>query len=1056
MKKLSLVLSLVLFTIGASFAQRNISGTVVDTKGEALIGASVLVKGTNAGTVTDIDGRYEVSVPDGSTVLVFSYTGFETQEIAISASDIMDVTLSEGVALTEVVVTGLGIRKEKKALGYAVSTIGSADLELRPEADVGRTLRGKVPGVNITATSGLAGSGTNIIIRGYSSITGDNQPLFVVDGVPFNSSTSSDQNFVQGGATASSRFLDLDPNNIAEVSVLKGLSATVLYGEAGRNGVVLVTTKNGMSADMNKKFEITVDQSYFVNDVASLPEDQDQYGNGWQNFAAAAFSNWGAPFDQPNSNGLTNGQIPHPYSRAVLNDVFPQYINDDGSAVGYDYKAYDNLQQFFTRGALQNTSVGITSRVGNGTSINANYGYMNDRSFIETSTFKKHNLGLGMNTELANGLKITASLNYVTSDRDAPPAGAIFSSNPVDGASLFSNVLYTPRSVDLFGLEYENPVDGSSIFYRGGNDIQHPLWTLNNTNNNEKVNRFFGNTQLSYALNDNFMINYRIGIDAYTQKYTYAINKGGRQVPDGLLNTSNRNNTIIDQNLNLNYDFDLNADFNLSGVLGVNLRRDVFERVSATSTEQFVYDLFTHDNFITHNNTSFFQEENTIGAYLTATLGYQSFLYLNLQARNDWTSTLEEKNRSILYPSASLSFIATEAIDALKNNKVLNYLKLRGGFGTSAGYPSPYRTRNVLSTVTNDFNTASGTVVNYNTVSNVFGNPDLKPELHQELEFGVEAKFLQNRIGVDFSWYDKNSTDLIIDLPLESSTGYLETTLNTAEVSNTGIELGVNVVPVRTKDLVWTLSANYTKNVNTVVGLADGIEQAVIDGYSFLGNYAIPGEAYGVIYGSQILRDDAGNPVLSPAGVYQYAQDGIIGDPNADYRLNGITTLSWKGLTFRAQMDFVKGGDMYASTPSTLYARGILEETGFDRFVPVVVDGVDADGNPNTVQITPNQHFWRNAGVYWDENRIFDATVLRLREISLAYDIPSKWLEKTPFGSASITFSGQNLWFTAPNTPESANFDPEVGSLGVGNGQGFDFVTGPTGKKWGGSIRFTF
>ena len=242
-------------------AQRSVSGTVTDATGEALIGASVLVKGTTAGTVTDVDGRYEVSVPDGSTVLVFSYTGFESQEVSLGASNVVDVTLSEGVALTEVVVTGLGIRKEKKALGYAVSTIGSADLELRPEADVARTLRGKVPGVNITSTSGLSGSGTNIIIRGYSSITGDNQPLFVVDGVPFNSSTSSDQSFASGGATASSRFLDLDPNNIAEVSILKGLSATVLYGEAGRNGVVLVTTKNGMSADMNKKFEVTVDQS---------------------------------------------------------------------------------------------------------------------------------------------------------------------------------------------------------------------------------------------------------------------------------------------------------------------------------------------------------------------------------------------------------------------------------------------------------------------------------------------------------------------------------------------------------------------------------------------------------------------------------------------------------------------------------------------------------------------------------------------------------------------------------------------------------------------------
>lgn len=1051
MKKLSLVLSLVLFSIGAMMAQRSVSGTVTDASGEALIGASVLVKGTTAGTVTDVDGRYEVSVPDGSTVLVFSYTGFESQDVSLGASNVVDVTLSEGVALTEVVVTGLGIRKEKKALGYAVSTIGSADLELRPEADVARTLRGKVPGVNITSTSGLAGSGTNIIIRGYSSITGDNQPLFVVDGVPFNSSTSSDQSFASGGATASSRFLDLDPNNIAEVSILKGLSATVLYGEAGRNGVVLVTTKNGMSADMNKKFEVTVDQSYYVSQIASLPDDQDQYGNGWQNFASAAFSNWGAPFDQPNKNGLVDGTIRHPYDRAALNDVFPEYVG-----ARYDYQAYDNLQNFFTNGAIQNTSVGITSRVGKGTSINANYGYNSDRAFVETSNFKKHNLGLGVNTELANGIKMTTSLNFVSSDRNAPPASPIYSSNPISGVSLFSNVLYTPRSVGLFELEYENPVDKSSIFYRGGNDIQHPLWTLRNSNNNEKINRFFGNTQLSYAINDNFMLNYRIGIDAYEQKYSFYVNKGGRQVPDGFLNTSNRRNTIVDQNANLNYDFNLNEDFNLSGVLGVNLRHDVFERATVNSTQQFVYGLLTHDNFINHVGSSYFQEENTIGAYLTTTLGFRNYLYVNLQARNDWTSTLEEANRSVLYPSASVSFIATEAIDGLKNNSVLNYLKVRGGYGTSAGYPSPYRTRNTLSTVANEFNTATGTVINYNSVSNVFGNPELRPELHAELEFGLEAKLFDNRVGIDFSWYDKQSTDLIINLPLESSTGYLETTLNTASVSNTGIELGVNLVPVRTDDLIWTVGVNYTANENIVESLAEGVEQAPIAGFSFLGNYAIPGQPYGVLWGSQINRNEAGVPVLNGSGTYQYAQDGVIGDPNAQYRLNGFTSVSWKGLSFRAQIDYTKGGQMWASTPSTLMGRGILEETGYDRFIPVVVDGVDADGNPNTIQITPNRHHWENMGVFYDENRIFDATVIRLREVSLSYDLPSKWLDNTPFGSASITFAGQNLWFKSPNVPVSANFDPEVSSLGVGNGQGFDYVTGPTSKMYGGSVRFTF
>ncbi|MEL7427293.1 MAG: carboxypeptidase-like regulatory domain-containing protein, partial [Bacteroidota bacterium] len=498
MKKLSLVLSLVLFTVGFALAQRTVTGTITDDGGEPLIGASILVKGTSSGTVTDIDGSYSVDLPDGSSTLVVSYTGFETREIEVGASNVMDITMSEGVALDEVVVTGLGIRREKKALGYAVTTLSTDALELRPEADVARVLRGKVPGVDISATSGLAGAGTNVIIRGYSSITGSNQPLFIVDGVPFNSGTSEDRGNLAGGQTSSSRFLDLDPNNIAEVSVLKGLSATVLYGENGRNGVILITTKNGRGgADLNKKMEITVDQSFFANQIASLPDDQDAYGNGWQNFASAAFSNWGAPFNQPNNNGLTDGTIRHPYDRGALNGDLPQYIG-----ARYDYRAYDNLQNFFETGTIANTSINVASQVGNGTSINFNYGYRNEDGFVPLSNFEKHNFGLGTSSTLANGLKINTTFNYVNLDRVAPPAGSSTSSNPNDGASLFSNVFYTPRSVSLFDLEFANPADNSSIYYRGGNDIQHPLWTLNNTEDEEKVNRFFGTIALSYDLAD--------------------------------------------------------------------------------------------------------------------------------------------------------------------------------------------------------------------------------------------------------------------------------------------------------------------------------------------------------------------------------------------------------------------------------------------------------------------------------------------------------------------------------------------------------------------------
>lgn len=1045
---------LVLFAIGTTLAQRTVSGTVTDEGGEPLIGASILVKGTSSGTVTDLDGKYELSVPDGSTTLIVSYTGFATQEVAIGVSNVLDLVLAEAAEeLAEVVVTGLGIKKEKKALGYAVTTLGTKELELRPEADVARVLRGKVPGVDITQTSGLAGSGTNVIIRGYSSITGTNQPLFVVDGVPFNSDTNQDRGFSTGGATSSSRFLDLDPNSIAEVSVLKGLSATVLYGEAGRNGVVLITTKNGSAAqNLNKKFEVTVDQSVFANTIASLPDDQDAYGNGWQNFASAAFSNWGAPFANPGRNGIAeDGTIAHPYDRASLNSVFPQYVG-----ARYNYQAYDNLQNFFETGLISNTSVNVATQLSNNTNINFNYGYRTEDGFVPLTTYDKHNFGLGIGTKLANGLQISSTFNYVTSDRVAPPAGVSFSSNP-DGASLFSNVFYTPRSVGLYELEFANPLDNSSIYYRGGNDIQHPLWTLNNSEDRERVRRFFGTIALNYDLTSWLKATYRLGIDGYNQRNRYLVNKGGGQIADGNLVTNERTNFITDHTFNLLMDYNISEDWNLDGVIGVNLRRDVFDRTTSSSTEQFVYGLATHNNFINHVNTTFESAENLIGAYITASLGYKSYLYFNVQARNDWTSTLEPGNNSILYPSASVSFVATEAIEALRQSNVVNYLKLRVGYGTSAGYPNPYRTRNVLGTATRQFISNGGAVINTNTVDNNFGNLDLKPETHSEIEVGVEGRFFNNRIGLDLSVYQKNSNDLIIALPLDPSTGYENTTINAASIENQGIELGLDITPIQTKDFALTINANWTVNEGIVTELADGVEQFPIAGYANLGNFAIPNRPYGIILGENIIRDDAGNPIVTGAGLYQTAPDiGELGDPNPNYTLNGGLTLTYKGLSFNALLTYVNGGSIYATTPSTLMARGILQETDFDRFVPVIAPGVKADGTPNDVQITANQHYWRNGGVFQDEMRVYDGTYLKLREISLSYQLPSSLLENTPFGSMSFTASAQNIWFNAFGFPPGANFDPEVLSLGVGNGRGFELMNVPTARQFGGSLRVTF
>ena len=1062
-----------LFLASNVWAQdRTISGNISsDEDGSGLPGVNVIIKGTTVGTTTDVNGSYSLDVPSDGGTLVFSFIGLASQEIEIGARSVVDVVMSSEVEeLQEVVVTALGITKEKAALGYAVTSVGGSQLEARPEADIARLLRGKVPGVDITSQSGVTGTGTNIIIRGYSSISGSNQPMFVLDGVPIDASTYSDRGFTSGGATASSRFLDLDPNNVAEVSVLKGLAATVLYGEAGRNGVILITTKTGQLGGPvgNKKVEVSFSQSYFVNKVASLPDDQDQYGNGWQNNAAAAFSNWGAPFDQPNRNGLTDGTIKHPYDRAIWHGVFPELIG-----ARWKYQAYDNLQNFFVDGSQKNTSLGISARVGNNSSIKANYGWTKDDGYIPFNEYTKHNFSLGANTQLSNGLKLTASFNYIESQAIKPPTAPSRNSNSTQ-VSLFGNVMYTPRSWNLFGLPYERPDTGGSVYYRGNNGMQHPLWTLHNAHDRDDVTRFIGNMGLSYEIADFLSISYRIGIDRTSLMNNYMINKNGVQgyAVNGRYMTSNRNNVNYDQTVNLNGSVELNQDLDLSFLVGANLKSRNYELHQINSSYQFIFNFFDHSNFNTTTANSYYLRENTYGAYANLSLSYKDFAFLEASARNDWTSTLEPENRSVLYPSTSVSILPLKALDI--NNENLNFLKVRFGFGTSAGYPSPYSTRGSLNTNTNVFMTNSGTTLNSNAVSNFYANAGIKPEIHKELELGIEGKFLKNRVGIDISAYTKDSEDLIIDLELDQSTGYSSSTVNSASINNKGIEAIINVVPVQSRDFTWEITGQFSKLKSEVLSIADGISKVYVAGYTGRGNIAIPGMPFGIMEGSTISRDYGSldgldvtqvhsddrlnyTPFLDANGGYTYLGTGMIGDPQPDFVYGVTNTLSYKWATIRVQFDHQVGGDMFTTTVSTMTGRGILGNTGFDRFVPVITYGLKLDGTPYTKQTTANQHYWPNTGVFYDEQSVYDASTMRLREVSLSLVAPKSFLNGTPFGNASLTLSAQNIWHLAYNTPKDSNFDPEVSSYGTGNNvRGFDEMTGPTAKKYGATLSLTF
>lgn len=1058
---------LVVFAMQLALAQeKTVTGVVSDDQGP-LPGANVMVKGTKNGVQTDIDGKFAIKAKTGD-VLVVSFIGYTDTPVTVGASSVVNIKMKsgEGEKLNEVVVTSQGIKKEKKALGYAVTTIKAEDFASKPSTDVARALTGKAPGVNIQQTSGLSGSGTNIIIRGYSSITGSNQPLFVVDGIPFNAETNREGNFLEGATNASSRFLDLDPNSIESISILKGLSATTLYGSAGRNGVVLVTTKSGNTKEINKKMDIAFTQSLYMTEIASLPDYQNKYGNGFDGNFVQTFSNWGPAFGSNNPlQGIgADGTVQHPlayYGQTVFPQFWTTDANGEPTPSRVPYAPQNNVKPFFRTGAVTTTSLNIGGRSEN-TSYNMNIGHTRDEGFIDNNTYQRLNLSTGGRTKLANGFTLSSTFSYVRTDKSAPPTAAGFGSNAA-APSVFANILYTPRNLDLFGMPFENPLNKSSVNYR--TDIPNPRWTLKNSSDDERVRRFFGNMTAMYEINSWSNISYRFAIDNYTQNKKYYINKGNGQpfFNDGFLRTTARENTIYDHTVSYNFDKKIgkNEDWNLDGTIGFNPRFESNYVDLIESSVQTIYGLIEHQNFGFNDSFSQREKSNTVGLYTSATIGFRKYLFLNLQGRNDWYSSLQPDTRSLFYPSASLSFIPTDAFSALKGNKYINYAKLRVGYGSSAGFPDPYKTVIGLDTRSKAFLQQDGTVVNTMAPSRELGNLNLKPELVKEIEFGLEAKLFDNRIGIDLSLYNKVSTDLIVERDLDPASGYDFTSDNVAQVSNKGIELGLNLGIIRPKKddgFAWDATVNFTKNRNYVDKLGLGTVKSLgIAGFTNLGNFAVSGEQYGVIMGSSIKRDANGNYLVGSDGNYIVNNElSIIGNPNADWRSTVINEFSYRNITFGFQFEYQRGGDIYSTTAAALLSRGLTEDTDFDRTGTFVLPGVNTSGNVNTTQIGVTQYGFNNSGFFINEQAIYDATNLRLREVSLSYSLPKKWLEKTPFGKMSISFVGQNLWFKAFNFPKHLNFDPEVMSLGVGNGQGFDYLTGPTAKRYGFNFNLTF
>jgi len=1020
---LTLLLALV---VQISFAQeKTVSGTVTDDSG-SLPGVSVIIKGTATGTETDFDGKYSIKAKTGD-VLSFSYLGYVTIQKTVGSSNSINVKLEEDAnVLDEVIVTAQGIRREKKALGFSVTTIKAELIERKPETDIAKLLNGKVAGVQINATGGFLGSGTNVIIRSKNSITGSNQPLYIVDGAPINGD----------------RSFDLDPNNIANMSVLKGLAASTLYGEEGRNGVILITTKTGLGKNTNDKFEVTISQNSSFLEVSNLPEFQNIYGQGSDNnINTTFFGTWGARFD--------NQTVPHHLSIAAYNDVFPAFV---GATTTYQ-AIPNNVSDFFNTGFGTNTSLNI-SKGGENSSFSLAVNHSDQVGYVKENTLKKFSLSVGGKAKLSNKLTFNSSLNYYKTTDNRP------------SRNLFQLLTWIPRNLDIHNLPYQNPNDGSSVYYR--TTITNPIWTQKNDQLFTENNRIFMKADVTYQINDNFNLGYLFSLDLFHEFNKNHQNKGAAGGGIGSLTSFYRQSQVSTHRFSFSGNrIKLSEDFSLNAVAGLELKNNTSTFKGTASTGQVVYGFLKHNNFSSHTPLDSESIENRIGLYGSFDFDYKNYLFLNVSGRNDWASTTEKENNTALYPSVSMSFIPSTAFgDLFKNG---DYLKVRASYGTSANFPNPYLTRPTLNSDAAAYiNPFTGGLVATNSVSAFKPNPNLKAELLSEVEIGFEGAFLNKRVTFDISLYNKIVKDQILSSQLPNSTGFSSTVINAGRLDTKGLEVGLIFTPIKTDDFTWEINNNFTAYESTVkelpvdlINIASGL------------NYAIEGEAYGVIRGSYNVKDDEGNLLIDASNGKTLSSDNvagfenkIIGDPNEDFSFSTINSFSYKGFTLSAQIEYTHGGDIWSQSASNLIRRGVTRDTE-SREGSFIIPGVlatdegvlirDANGQKikNNIQIGANDLYFINLQDV-DENIVFDATTLRLRDVSFSYALSDEALEKTPIGSLIFTVSANNLWYYTPNLPKYMNLDPEVLSSGVGNGRGLDFQNDPSYRQYSFGVKLTF
>lgn len=1064
MKKIALFMSFLLL-LGATVANAQtkiVTGTVTSSEDELPIpGVSVSVAGTTMGTVTDIDGVFKLKVPQDAKALVASFVGMKTQTVEMGeGSDYAIIMEPDLVGIDEVVVTALGITREKKSLGYSSQSLTGDDVAAVKDANIVNSLSGKVAGVQVTGSPGSLGGSSRIIIRGVNSISGNNQPLFIVDGTPIDNSNFNSTNTQSGdgGIDFGNASADINPEDIESMTVLKGANAAALYGSRAANGVILITTKKGTK---RKGIGVSITSGVNFSTVALLPDYQNEYGGGYkQEFDIYE------PTGEPIVNYAADESWGPRMDGQMVRQWYSWYPDDPNYGKMTPFVAHpDNVKDFYETGVTTNNNIALEGG-GDGTLFRLSFTDFRQTGTLPTSELQKNTIAFNGSSKLTDKLTASASVNYVSLSNEGIP-GQGYGNNAGNVVTSFNQ--WFQRQLDMDNLANYKTADGVDRTWNISSPTnlrplywENPYWVLNESPAEMERQRVFGNVSLKYDVLPGLTVQGWARTDFYTDRRQERIASGS--IPQAWYKEEVRQLEDNNYEFLATYSKDFGSDFTLDANVGANKRvRMYYNNTASTNGGLSVPNFFNVGASIDRPSITDYKSKKVVNSvYGSATIGYRNMAYVDLSLRNDWSSTLPDGDNSYLYPSVTGTFLFSELID---DKSILSLGKVRASWSQVGNDTDPYQLAVTYGSANN-----YGSYPAY-AVPNNLNNAALKPETITTTEFGVEMAFFNSRLGLDVTYYDIQSKDQILDLDVASTSGYNSTVVNAGLMTNKGWEVMLSGRAIDS-DLTWDIVANWAKNTNKVELLAAGLDNYQLASWGPSINARV-GETYGTWitdgfvyanqivdgeYDSDIVADKSSERVVGEDGLYLRATNQTYGSYLPDWTGGVTNTFTYKGVMLSALIDFQKGGQLYSVTNRYGNYSGLLAETAGlnDRGNPqrdavsegggYLAVGVKEDGTPNDVYVEATD-YWQHLRTR-REYYLYDASFIKLREVKVGYTLPRKLFANSFIEGVSVSLVGRNLAILHKNAP---NIDPEA-AYGSGNIQGFENGQHPSTRTMGFSV----